>query len=79
MSSVHHFSCPEKTNLEKKKDELVGKVAMPVDKTTKKTFAELVHCVGTKISVPIGRKCFFQQHAQGGGWGYFRSQVTGMI
>ena len=36
LSSVHHFSCPEKTNLEKV-DELVGKVAMLVDKTTKKT------------------------------------------
>ena len=36
LSSVNHFSCPEKTNLKKKKDELVGKVAMPVDKTTTK-------------------------------------------
>lgn len=31
---------------------------MLVDKTTTKNFAEFVHCVRTKISVPSGGKCF---------------------
>lgn len=65
LSSVHHFSCPEKTNLEKV-DELVGKVAMLVDKTTKKT------CTLYR------NKDFSSQWKEmllffgGGGWGYLR-------
>ena len=66
-----------------KNDELVGKVAMLVDKTTKKkTFAELVHCVRTKISAPSGRKCFrFCPTAcpERGGGENLRFQVTGKI
>ena len=58
--------------------KLVDKAAMLVDNTTSKTFAEFVHCVRTKISVPSGGKCFCFAR-MGRGEGTLGFQVTGTI